>query len=116
MLRCFQKAGKPFSRKEVPVDLILDKYEPKAMSDEARLLMQELEFRNLHEIQTILGGGSDGAPDLLRISVRKTNIEIALLNEKQQNRAKNFWVRQAGCIYCCGKCYKNQNAFYQWRF
>ena len=74
MLRCFQKKLATIFT-EVPVDLDLDKYELKAMSDEARPLMQELEFRNLHErFQTILGG-SDGTFDLLeKVSVRKTPI------------------------------------------
>ena len=73
---------------EVPVDLDLDKYELKAMSDEARPLMQELEFRNLHErFQTILGG-SDGTFDLFGESIgqENANIEIALLETAEQGK------------------------------
>lgn len=53
---------------EVPVELDLAAYELQAMSEAAYPLMQELEFRNLHErFQTILGG-SDGTFDLFGAS------------------------------------------------
>lgn len=91
---------------EVPVDLDLDKYELKAMSDEARPLMQELEFRNLHErFQTILGG-SDGTFDLFGESIgqENANIEIALLETAEQGQRILCVIAAKagkGCIYCC---------------
>lgn len=71
---------------EVPVELDLAKYELKAMSEEARPLMQELEFRNLHErFQTILGG-SDGLFDLFGESVGQgsTGTAVEFLETKEQ--------------------------------
>ena len=128
---------------EVPVDLDLDKYELKAMSDEARPLMQELEFRNLHErFQTILGG-SDGTFDLFGESIgqENANIEIALLETAEQGKEFFALLQQkqekvaftAVCggelpkihftaveIFNDGKIYKLQegsgawNFFYEW--
>ena len=128
---------------EVPVDLELAKYELKAMSDEARPLMQELEFRNLHErFQTILGG-SDGTFDLFGESIgqENANIEIALLETAEQGKEFFALLQQkqekvaftAVCggelpkihftaveIFNDGKIYKLQegsgawNFFYEW--
>ena len=81
---------------EVPVELELDKYELKAMSDAARPLMQELEFRNLHErFQTILGG-SDGTFDLFgeSVSVEAVSVATEVLETAEQGEAFFASLRQ----------------------
>ena len=81
---------------EVPVELELDKYELKAMSDAARPLMQELEFRNLHErFQTILGG-SDGTFDLFgeSVSVEAVSVATAVLETAEQGESFFASLRQ----------------------
>ena len=102
---------------EVPVDLDLDKYELKAMSDEARPLMQELEFRNLHErFQTILGG-SDGTFDLFGEKYRSGKRQYrnrAFRNSRTGQRIFCVIAAKAGkgCIYCCLRRRITQNPFY----
>lgn len=81
---------------EVPVELELDKYELKSMSDAARPLMQELEFRNLHErFQTILGG-SDGTFDLFgeSVSVEAVSVATEVLETAEQGEAFFASLRQ----------------------
>ncbi len=73
---------------DVPIELDLNRYEVQSMSDEAHTLMQELEFRNLHErFQNILGV-SDGTFNLFGESVSqvKTDITTELLETYEQGK------------------------------
>lgn len=71
---------------EVPVDLDLSAYELKAMSDTAMPLMQELEFRNLHERFKNILGGNDGTFELFGESIGQviTKVETEFLTTKEQ--------------------------------
>lgn len=85
---------------EVPVDLELDKYELKAMSDAARPLMQELEFRNLHERFQMILGGSDGTFDLFGESVSVETVRVAteVLETAEQGEAFFERLRQKQAV------------------
>lgn len=85
---------------EVPVDLELDKYELKAMSDAALPLMQELEFRNLHERFQMILGGSDGTFDLFGESVSVETVRVAteVLETAEQGEAFFERLRQKQAV------------------
>lgn len=85
---------------EVPVDLELDKYELKAMSDAARPLMQELEFRNLHERFQMILGGSDGTFDLFGESASVETVRVAteVLETAEQGEAFFERLRQKQAV------------------